>query len=218
MTTGSNYILDPGLVLYLPLHEPDGSSFISRDAYGHVCTSNGALWKPDGRYFDGVDDFIDVPHHTCQLLNTGGTIMVWFKSGTNMGRIVDKTPDLAGTGGYILSCYSQNRVYVRINAGSVITSAANAVVFGDGNWYHTAGVWNAVGYITIYVNGRRSGTQGKSGSPGNITTTDDLRIGNRSGTLDRPYDGFIAEVRLHNRALMPQEIQKIYLATRWRYR
>ena len=53
-----NFIFDPSLVLYLPLHQRDGSSFMSKDAYGHVCTVTGAVWTPEGRLFDGVDDYI----------------------------------------------------------------------------------------------------------------------------------------------------------------
>ena len=45
--------LDPSLVLYLPLYELDGSSFRSRDAYGHLATVTGALWTPQGRTLMG---------------------------------------------------------------------------------------------------------------------------------------------------------------------
>jgi len=50
-----DFIFDPSLVLCLPLYERDGSSFPSRDTYGHLCTVTGALWRENGHYFGGLD-------------------------------------------------------------------------------------------------------------------------------------------------------------------
>ncbi|MDY6835496.1 MAG: hypothetical protein SVY53_11925, partial [Chloroflexota bacterium] len=46
--------LDPELRLLLPLRYLDGNSFMSRDAYGHLCTNNGTVWHLGGRSFDGI--------------------------------------------------------------------------------------------------------------------------------------------------------------------
>lgn len=35
------FILDPRLVLYLPLWKLDGASFADHSAYGHLCTVKG---------------------------------------------------------------------------------------------------------------------------------------------------------------------------------
>ena len=69
-----NFIFDPYLVLYLPLYELDGASFMSKDAYGHLCTVIGALWRPNGRYFDGIDDRIDLG---IALLGNANTLEIW---------------------------------------------------------------------------------------------------------------------------------------------
>jgi len=55
-----NFVFDPSLELYLPLYELDGSSFMSKDACGHICLVTGALWGSQGRTFDGGDDYIDI--------------------------------------------------------------------------------------------------------------------------------------------------------------
>ena len=39
------FIFDPSLVLYLSLWKLDGDSFMSKDAYGHLCTVTGALYS-----------------------------------------------------------------------------------------------------------------------------------------------------------------------------
>ena len=64
-----DFIFDPSLVLYLPLYQPDGASFASRDAYGHLCTVTGALWTPQGRTFDGADDIIDLGNNVQTVLD-----------------------------------------------------------------------------------------------------------------------------------------------------
>ena len=59
---GTRFLLDPSLVLYLPLYQLDGASFMSRDAYGHLGVNYGSTWTPQGRSFDGVDDYVIVPN------------------------------------------------------------------------------------------------------------------------------------------------------------
>jgi hypothetical protein len=75
-----DFILDPSLVLYLPLYERDGASFISRDLYGRSCTVTGTLWRPNGRYFDGTDDSINCGSDAVLPLGSSDrTVTVWFK-------------------------------------------------------------------------------------------------------------------------------------------
>ena len=91
-----NFVFDPSLVLYLPLYEMDGASFASRDAYGHRCTVTGALWRPNGRYFDAVNDGINCG--TGSNLNLGNTMdkytmTAWIKTSyaADEGEIFYKT-------------------------------------------------------------------------------------------------------------------------------
>ena len=69
-----NFIYDPSLVLYLPFYQLDGASFMSKDKHGYPCTVTGALWRPDGHYFDGTDDKIVVPDAASLDITTGITI------------------------------------------------------------------------------------------------------------------------------------------------
>jgi hypothetical protein len=217
-----SFIFDPSLVLYLPLYELDGASFGSRDAYGHLCTVAGALWRPDGRCFDGTDDYIEIAHNTSQLLANGGSIEAWIKPdsvGETYGKIVDKSTNAnGGADGFSFFCHTPNKVAFVINDSVWRGSADGSVVFGDGNFYHVVATWDNTGDVTTYVNGSQSGAPGASGNPSGITTTNALRIGNRSVATDRAFDGRIAEVRLYSRALTSQETQRNYLATKWRYR
>jgi hypothetical protein len=61
MMTNKRYLtIDPGLVFHLPLFEKDGASFMSKDARGQLCTANGTVWRVEGRYFNGADNFISL--------------------------------------------------------------------------------------------------------------------------------------------------------------
>ncbi|KKK51356.1 hypothetical protein LCGC14_3115780, partial [marine sediment metagenome] len=71
------------LVLYLPLWALKGSTFKSVDAYEHVNTVAGALWKPNGRDFDGSDDMVTIPNAVSTELGgaSGATFLFWIKCG-----------------------------------------------------------------------------------------------------------------------------------------
>jgi len=216
--------LDPSLVLYLPLWKKDGASFMSEDAYGHLCTRTGALWRLDGHFFDGSDDYIEVAHHASQLLTTGGSIAVWIKPSSageaSLGRIFDKsdTNYNLGTNGYAFYTTGTNRTGFAINNGTARFSAAGSVVFGDGNFYYAVVTWDATGLVTHYINGIQSGAPATSSNPVGIITSDPPCIGNLSYDPGaRSFDGMIGEVWVYNRVLTVCEIQRMYLATKWRY-
>ncbi len=215
-----------GLVFNDPLWQSECSSspFNSIDATGVANTVSGAVWTLDEGYdFDGVDDYIEVAHDASQLLTTGGSVEAWIKPdsvGELDGRIVDKSNGLYGTDGYSFGVTSTNRAWFLIGdvgAGSIVFSADNSVIFGDGNWYHVMATWTDTGLVTIYINGAVSGTPGISADPAGITTTNALRIGNRSGATDRTFDGLIGESRLYNVELTPAEVLQNYNSTKSKY-
>ncbi len=226
-----NNIVDSSLVLYLPLHEVDGDSFMSRDAYGHLITVTGALWRPKGRLFDGVDDVITVPHASSidNIWDDGGTAICWANPASdgegNSGRFFDK--DI--TAGFLVSDEAASKTKIRWrkffsgDAGYWITD--NAIL--DINTFSMVALTynsSAVGNTpTIYVN-TTAYTVGDGlsiiSTPTGIRNDDaanDLTIGNVVGTTVT-FDGTIGEVMMFNRELNSIEIACIYLKTKWRYR
>ena len=55
------FIHDPSLVLYLPLYKHAGAVISDESHLGHLCTVTGALWRPNGRYFNGSTNKIEIP-------------------------------------------------------------------------------------------------------------------------------------------------------------
>jgi len=218
-------------VLYLPLYELDGASFMSRDAYGHLCTVTGALWKPNGRLFDG-DDHIAIADHAALDVSPTMTVLVWSNATTPVAnyRTFFCHYDLNGQRAWALSGHGSGAGagYGRLqtlasddgsfDAGHQYDLYTNAVVI-DGSWHLFGITWDA-GSGILYVDGAAPAQTEATAEISTIhASTADLTIGAQlnSGAAARWIIGTIGEVWLYNRALSSLEIQRNYLATKWRY-
>ncbi len=164
--------------------------------------------------FDNSDDYIQVAHNSNQLLTNGGTITAWINpiGIGSTGRIVDKTSSGAGGTGYTFNTASGTRLQFIINAGSGALSASSSLPLSQ--WSMATVTWDATGLSTIYINGVANGTPAVAGTPSGITTTNPLRIGNRSNATGNTFNGSISDVRVYNRPLSAAEILALYNATR----
>ncbi len=212
-----NFIFDPSLVLYLPLYEPDGASLQSKDKYGHLCSVTGALWRPNGRVFDG-DDKIVLP--VASPLNFQAldewTIEIWvYPTATAQAKAI-AWGNTANNTPIISIRYIADRVdfEARNDDGSQSFTITHTV--GINQWIHCVGIRRASNSWEFMVDGESRGTDSTEIG---AFTINNLRVGvwDRT-TFTHPWRGTIGEVRLYNRALTPLEIQQNYLATKWRYR
>ncbi len=213
---GRDFILDPSLVLYLPLYKLDGASIMSRDAYGHLCTVTGALWTPRGRDFDGSDDVINCGSEPSIDFTTDDDIIIeaWVKSDKG----ADEFP--AGhNGGITTKSYSlvlsihntQWRFFNDLTTGGV------SCYFGSVEkdvWVHLLAIRKPHFWATykngLYVAGDTPELDWKDFPANNLV------IGMYSAVY---FDGLIGEVRIYKgKVLTPLEIQHHYLAAKWRYR
>jgi len=227
MEVHGDFIFDPYLVLYLPLHELDGASFMSKDAYGHLCTVTGALWRPNGRYFDGSDDQITIPSVASidNIFDGGGTVLAWINAASdgesNLGMILNK----AVLGGWYFHTREESAGNVKLHLQIIASNnryfktAANTSI----NTNHFVGVTydaDSASNTPIFYRDGNTVAIDASNSPAGTRTTDagdSLYIGDNSmGNVC--FDGYISEVFVYSRVLAPLEIQHIYLATKWRYR
>jgi hypothetical protein len=209
-------IRDPSLVLDLPLYELDGASFMSKDAYGHRCTNFGAIWRPQGTFFDGIDDYIDVPHHP--RLDVPGTLECWLLlTGipTTHCNIIDK--DDGSTRLYSLQVRrSDMKLLALYWIGATTRFVESRTIIEFNKWYHAVATHDN-SLACLYINANLDVTP--LSAPGTVNTAPiSVEIGRWTPTEPLPYHGLIGEVRIYNRALTPQEIQRNYLATKWRYR
>jgi hypothetical protein len=172
--------------------------------------------------FDGVDDYVEVPHHW-KLLDTnfsqGLTISAWINQkgigeGATVawGRVVDKTAGTTAGDGFCVALSSTGTNFgLRIDG--LIKSASAASIPIDGSWKHILTSISFLGVTNFYVNGVSSGVVDQAFGAGldtHITTTNVLRIGNRSQVTDSSFDGLIKDVKIWNRVLTPAEARKDY--------
>ena len=207
---------DPSCVLYLPLHRLDGASFMSKDAYGHLCTVTGALWRPNGRWFDGLDDKITVPDHAALDITVAITMEVWTKFDTvNFNAndsIISKGSRAGATTGYNFYPDAGNNLWMGMALDGTWTSGKIIQDLSQDTWYHLVAVYDGSNYIG-YKNGAVQLSPAKTGA----IVVNDIDVSIMFGG-SAYMNGNIGEIRIYNRALTPLEIQGNYLATKRRYR
>ena len=209
-----NFILDTSLVLYLTLYQLDGSSFMSKDAYGHLCTVTGAVWRPNGHYFDGSDDKIDCGNSSAFNFTNALTVDSWVNLKSASGAsdwpgIVDK--DAA----YSLRLnQSGTNIYGRFKVGGA-SKFTNAYTATLDTWHHAVLLYEYPGNMTIYINGNE-GVAAIAADGALDTNANDVLIGSTASNFF--INAIIGEVRIYNRVLTPSEIMRNYQATKWRYR
>lgn len=208
-------IFDSSLVLYLPLYEMDGASFKSRESFGHLCTVNGALWRPKGRGFDKSDDVVSAGAIPAFNVGTGDlSFLVWF----NADNVTDTQAifrNRTGENAYAWGSYiGGGAVYAhwRNGAGSIKAQSVPIVV---NTWYCLAGVRQS-GNVYGYLNSVSMGAA-VSGADMNLAAHLEAPLGAHNTPYQGFFGGLIGEVVVYNRALTPAEIQRNYLATKWRY-
>ncbi len=168
--------------------------------------------------FDGVDDYIEVPHSPELAPTSAITCSAWVR-------------DTGKTGDY------ENGLRKGSNASNDETDNGYAFLWEGPNYnnifmyLHTGGAWHAIfidslrnnqgvwrlytvtydsatGDFISYVDGH---LQRKAKISGAIDqNTDALEIGKELGTGDY-FKGILSDVRVYNRALSPTEIRQLYL-------
>lgn len=157
-------------------------------------------------YFDGRNDYIE----DSELLSgmTNATIMGWIKIDPSF---TSGLGVLFGQNNLELLVKPVSRNYY-IAAIANETTAANDITrhpINANRWYHVAATYNGNnGEITLFINGERINTVGGAGSTLS-TNTDKFTIGKEANSNDKYFKGFIDEVRVFNKTLSDNEIQKM---------
>ncbi len=215
-----DFIFDPSLVLYLPLHERDGATLYSKEGYGHRATVNGAVWTAQGMNFDGSDDKVTLNDNVIgSPLNftTGDfTLEFWVNidvlGPSDYRNIISR--GVHETDGYYVDARENDKLRFSTDRAGISYGINFGGFFSAGAWLHGA-VTKSGGSAVIYRNGAIFATQGGYGEP--QSNDRPTRTGIYGDGTSNPMDGTIGEVRVYNRALSALEVQHNYLATKWRY-
>ncbi len=188
---------------------------------------NGATYAPgqvgQAFSFDGVDDYVTIPHSAALQPDRELTVEGWIKLSVMpsswasvfwKGNGTDSSQTGNSERSYSLFVNANGSLHVastssdRVGIGQTVASTAAGSVI-TGQWYHVAVVVNSnLGYLRIYLNGVLKGETAYSAS-GIRAGTSALQFGARSGG-GYQFQGLIDEVSLYNRALTVDEITAIY--------
>jgi hypothetical protein len=196
----------------------------------HGALQNGATFQngmvEQAFSFDGVDDFVSVPHDASQNIREALTIDAWvMKKGPcqRLNCIVLIKEDVSAPGEqdlrYGLLIFDEGgvapgRVSLSLNTGIWEDVVISNTVLQEDVWYHVAGTYDG-STARIYVNGVLENSVEKSGLvlP---STGGAIKIGQESAVEDPEgpefFNGLIDEVELYSRALSAEEIATLYNA------
>lgn len=211
---GRDFIFDPSLVLYLPLHKLDGASIMSRDPYGHLCSVTGALWTPNGREFDGIDDEIDCGNNSILDFTSGDfSIDLWINQASSPldNAYIINRGNYNLSGWYIWFWNAGNEMQFYTNQDTPGVQSTTMDMTFD-TWLHLALVRS--GTVATWYQNTVDVTKNHGIHIDPTSVSQALKIG---AFPSDDFKGTIGEVRIYNRVLTPLEIQRNYLATKWRY-
>lgn len=212
--------VDPTCVLYLPLYKLPGEVFYSRDRGWQKATNSGSIWTPKGRFFDGVDDYV----------NLGASPALDFTTGpfTFIARITPTTMD------------NSPPIFVR---GAAFADHWDAFLSGPGNFNIRTVAAGVVGYAQTTnrsltpgtpatVAGTRSGATHHAYINGILDDAITTPAVSPASNVGPAYIGIpplppfgptnesltVHWLAVFSRALSAQEHANIYLATRGAHR
>jgi hypothetical protein len=172
--------------------------------------------------FDGVDDFVSVPHKAQQNIRAALTIDAWvMKKGPcqRLNCIVLMKEDVPAPAEsdlrYGLLIFDEGgvapgRVSLSLNTAIWEDVVISNTVLQDNIWYHVAGTYDGR-TAKVYVNGILENSVEKSG-PVLPSTGGAIKIGQESAAGEDPefFNGLIDEVELYSRALSAEEIATLF--------
>uniref|UniRef100_A0A6M3J4A6 Putative lectin/glucanase superfamily protein n=1 Tax=viral metagenome TaxID=1070528 RepID=A0A6M3J4A6_9ZZZZ len=219
-------------ILWIPFwNQPAtrGPKFITPDMYRRICTATGTEWRADGRYFDGLNDWVNCGDIAQGFdgVNNKLTAIAW----------VRPTEQTAGQF-YAVAKYDDNLRTFYLN--STATGAVRGLVAKTGaashyfyhttdttpisvdNWYCVGAVFDLANQLmTLYVDGSLvASTATVAGTPPIVfdDTTSVVEINSaKQGTLFGDA-GYIGEVGLWTSLYSAEEMAYYYAKTRGRYK
>lgn len=182
--------------------------------------------------FDGVDDFIEVPHNDAFLLDEG-TVALWFKTydTTRTQGLISKDSSGFDTGGHLsIFVHDGNHTEFRLQSWNESHKVRSADVLTTNTWYHLA-VTFGPGGLKMYLDGTLVDTGSYTGgmglTSGGIGNFEPMAIGlNTMSSGDfttsgggSPLTGAIEDIQVFDRALSAEEIndliQPLSYSVRW---
>jgi hypothetical protein len=204
-------ITDPNLVGWWTLDEGSGLNVLDQSGYGnHGILKSNPQWVTgydgDALMFDGVDDFVEIPHDETLTVNNEVTVMAWINAQRHIGPTGDDWQGIMAKGNpRSYSLYTQVSGALHFSTGGVGSLSTGQVPLNE--WVHVA-AQVIDGQHQYYINGEDAGLSGSGIVLPGAADTATVRIGTARDD-NREFLGMIDDVRIYNRALTQDEIVDI---------
>lgn len=167
--------------------------------------------------FDGINDFVDVPH--ANALNPSGAFSVeaWINahpsqlSGDGLFVIADKSHGYVDNTGWFLQGTLTERIGFGFGNGSSFTQATTTSIVTDGLWHHVIGVYTG-SELRIYFDGVLQGTAAATAPPAGNTRNVAIGRAWGGGTPARHFRGKVDDLTFYHSALTAAEVSVIHAA------
>jgi len=208
-----NNVIANGLVGFWKLDSASTLRDISGN--GNTATVYGATIT-QGRIdkalqFDGVDDYVDAGNGASLNITDAITISAWVKWLSPAIKEIITKMDSANVNANAYEFYQGNNgVVFRIWKDGVVSSLSSATTITTNTWAQIVVTWDGT-TKKIFINGVQDPNTQAVSAPID-STTGKVVIG-AYATAVYPFNGFIDEVRIYNRALSAAEIMSIFMGT-----
>ena len=167
-----------------------------------------------GLEFDGLDDYVEIPHSKSLDISGPITIEVWIKLNRffpNWRAIVSKGSSEHGWYNLGISGGMESKMATILRVGRESIQVMAETNLELNKWYHLAMTYDQKN-IKLYLNGKSEKSQPETGVIKNSNAP--LYLGNSHGSAThhggRLFPGIIDEVEIYNKALTAEEIKEDY--------
>ena len=202
---------DPDLVGWWRFDEGSGTTATDFSGYGNNGTLRGDTAWVTGHLgkalkFDGVDDFVEVPHAEILTADNEVTVMAWINTerydapnGEAWQGILSKSNDPRS-----YSFYTEASGTLHFSAAGYGPLSTPDVPLNE--WVHVCGMVIG-GQVAFYINGETAGLSGSGIILPGTADTANVVIGRTQEGVNRSFLGMIDDVRIYMRGLTQQEVQ-----------
>ncbi|SHK48169.1 Metallo-peptidase family M12 [Rubritalea squalenifaciens DSM 18772] len=207
-------VYEAGLVAHWKFDEGSGASTSDSSLNSNTGTVNGASWTTgftgNGLQFDGVDDSVTFGNGPSLGGQTDFTVSAWIKTSASSEQVIIQQRNGGFNGQYAFRVTASGTLnfYVYGNSAYQFNFSTTATV-NDGQWHYVAAVRDGQnGYI--YIDGNPVAAASGSGTIRDLSSSIGVGVGRDIRDNNKPFNGFIDEVKIYNVAKSGQNLNDVY--------
>jgi len=206
---------DPDLVGWWRFDDGSGTTATDFSGKGNDGTLQGDTAWVTGHLgkaleFDGVDDFVDVPHAESLMVKDEVTVMAWIHTSRHGGPGTEGWQGILSKSNnprsYSFYTDSSGVLHFSVTSGGAYVGPVSTGQVPLNEWVHVCAMV-IDGQQQFYINGEDAGTSG-SGIVLGEEDTANVVIGRTQEGANRSFLGMIDDVRIYMRGLTQEEVQE----------